>query len=66
MTEIERKAVIYAAQKTLNMFRGRKGHRGGACTYRQLRPAELRAIIADAFLDGANSWHEERSRWRSR
>lgn len=42
----------YAAQETARLFRGRKGHGGGPCTRRVMRPADLRLILRGAFLAG--------------
>ena len=48
-------AITWATRRTLRLFDGRQGHGGGSCTYRQLRPWQIRALLAEAWLAGRES-----------
>ena len=45
-------ADAYAEREVQRLFEGRKGHGGGPCTKRVLRPAELKSILRGGFLAG--------------
>lgn len=46
-------AEAFGRRNAAKLFEGRKGHGGGPCSYRSLRPAELAALLAAAFEAGA-------------
>ena len=46
-------AEMFGRRNAARLFEGRKGHGGGPCSYRSLRPAELAALLAAAFEAGA-------------
>jgi len=53
-----------ATRMVERLFAGRKGHGGGACSYRVLRPPELREIVKLAYemgwKDGSGQKTEEK------
>jgi len=53
-------AEAFGRRNAGRLFEGRKGHGGGPCSYRSLRPNELAALLAAAFDAGAR--HAEQGR----
>jgi hypothetical protein len=50
---ISEAAMAFGRRHAKTMFEGRKGHGGGSCSYRTLRPPEIEALLAAAFDAGA-------------
>lgn len=45
-------ALAFGSRTAEGLFRGRKGHGGGPCSYRTFRPAEVAALAALAYEAG--------------
>jgi hypothetical protein len=45
-------AMAFGTRTAEGLFRGRKGHGGGPCSYRTFRPAEVAALAALAYEAG--------------
>ena len=49
--ELTRDELEAVRRIVLRAFSGRKGHGGGGCTYRQLRPRQLAFLLASVFIE---------------